>query len=146
MDKLRHIDSKIGSETAFRIPVSVEDAKAEAVEDYDEMEARVERLDKASRALLCSLSGYHYTINGVNVKDDLCEALAEKRAASLLLHDAQVLEKKADEVESGGAWFSIEKDGNIFTNTVDEDTEHYLRQSAAALRQQADALEGEGDG
>jgi hypothetical protein len=52
MDKLRHIQSKIGSETAYRIPVSVEDAIAEAVEAYDLMcmaaEAEAKRSDELS--------------------------------------------------------------------------------------------------
>jgi hypothetical protein len=59
MHKLRHIQSKIGTETAFRIPVSVEDAIAEAVETHDALLAHVERLTDtivAVRSLPCERS------------------------------------------------------------------------------------------
>jgi hypothetical protein len=145
MDKLRHIHSKIGSETAFRIPVSVEDAIAEAVEAYDlmrmaaeaeakrgdELAARVERLDKAARELLCNLSGYHHTIDGINIKDDLREALGEKRAASLLLHDAQVIRDVAYKL--------------TFTPIIHDRFYKGYDQAIADVRAAADALEGEGD-
>jgi hypothetical protein len=71
-------------------------AEAEAKRG-DELADRVERLDKAARELLCNLSGYHHTIDSINIKDDLREALGEKRAASLLLHDAGVLEKVVED-------------------------------------------------
>jgi hypothetical protein len=122
MDKLRHIHSKVGTETAFRIPVSVEDAIAEAVEDYDALKTRVAELEEF--------------IDDQCIYDlDDADVLNRKPRQSLLLHDAALLERFYAQEDCRGAdhgpgWFIWPQ------RLLDE---------ASELRKQADALEGEGD-
>lgn len=141
MDKLRHIHSKIGTETAFRIQVSVEDAIAEGVEAHDliclaaeaeakrgdELAARVERLKYI-------VSECHQQILDNEYIDDLAhEAAFGKPDAAQLLHDAdfacEIASKWMGEAESVGA-------KSVY---ADE-----LIDIANELRKQAAALEGEG--
>jgi hypothetical protein len=138
MHKLRHIHSKVGSETAFRIPVSVEDAIAEAVEAYDQMAARVERLEKCLSQFR-PFSEYpdgcfEYAEGSEHMGDEVSQLLEEPPAASLLIHDAGLLESFYAQEDARGAnhgpgWFIWPQ------RLLDE---------ADRLRKQADALEGEG--
>jgi hypothetical protein len=126
MHKLRHIHSKVGSETAFRIPVSVEDAIAEAVEAYDEMSARCIEL----KALAYKLRAR------VSVDDEFfepsLEIITRLPAASLLLHDAQVIRDVADML--------------TFHNIDDCSYYKGYDHAISDVRAAADALEGEGGG
>jgi hypothetical protein len=130
MDKLRHILSKVGTETAFRIPVSVEDAIAEAVEAYDEMAAKVERLESSLKFTIkhaeWALQGQMFNPQMQKARDVLSEPLA----ASPLLHDAQLIRDVADKL--------------TFHNI--DDCSYYKGYDHAILdvRAAADALEGEG--
>jgi alkanesulfonate monooxygenase SsuD/methylene tetrahydromethanopterin reductase-like flavin-dependent oxidoreductase (luciferase family) len=154
MDKLRHIHGKIGTETAWRIPVSVEDAIAEAMEVHDalkseydlirlgadlevyrgdELAARVERLeselDQVTRALRRSFSALP-----VRCADEIIataeSALRESPAASLLLHDAQVIRDVADK---------------LTRPPFDDSFYKGYDRAILDVRAAADALEGEGD-
>ncbi len=133
MDKLRHIQSKIGTEAAYRIPVSVEDAIAKAVEAYDQLTAKVERLKYI-------VSECHQQILDNEYIDDLAhEAAFGKPSASLLLHDAGVLDKHGDSLMS-----IVGEDQSPETNDYYTSAAEDAREAAAELRQQAAALEGEG--
>lgn len=136
MDKLRHIHSKIGTETAYRIPVSVEGAIAEAVAAYDQMAARIERLEQLHDNAAI-LGFYTVSFDSGTSHKELCklafEARAESPAASLLLHDAAVLEKLADD------WAN-----ECSTEFTGLEVAKDLRADASELCKQAAALEGEG--
>jgi hypothetical protein len=137
MNKLRHIHSKIGSETAFRIPVSVEDAIAEAVEAYDaldkersELTARAARLERVS----------NWVHNGFNDEDDWDrfvefnkKVYAESLPASLKLLEADIIEKWADGIAEGY--------GSGCTMAVME-VKGWLKRSAVELRKQAEREDG----
>jgi hypothetical protein len=123
MDRLRHIHSKIGSETAFRIPVSVEDAIAEGVEAYDLMRMAAEAEAKRGDELAARVSELEGSLD--ESIDLLVTALVEpeqitdndilryrdvynrSRSASLLMHDAdfacEIASKWMGEAESIGA-------------------------------------------
>jgi hypothetical protein len=146
MHKLRHIHSKVGSETAFRIPVSVEDAIAEAVEAYDALAARCNRLQEALHHSLQCWSYDGVTPEHGSVFEESNNRCDESSAASLLLHDAGVLEKVVEDRlslltdlvtgASGNARVYASKHGSISLAA--------LRFISAQLRKQAAALEGEG--
>jgi hypothetical protein len=91
MDKLRHIHSKVGSETAFRIPVSVEDAIAEAVEAYD---ALAKERDHLREALIWMGPAFKRALCALPVRcADEIIGLAEKA----LIKQAAALEGEGDE-------------------------------------------------
>jgi hypothetical protein len=145
MHKLRHIHSKVGTETAFRIPVSVEDAIAEAVEAYDalqnerdELAARVSELKniiatgwqqlafadaQGEKAEEIAMFVYRYLSSEVNKNSP---------AQSLLLHDVQVIRDVADKL--------------TFHNIDDCSYYKGYDHAISDVRAAADALEGEGDG
>jgi hypothetical protein len=138
MRKLRHIQSKIGTETAYRIPVSVEDAIAEALAAYDALTAK---LDRMSRVLKDCAPNLQNKDELYGLKWAVCDILSQTPAASLLLHDAEVLNFAARDLEF------IEKTDKEFYEPLSDGwrkccTE--LRSTANKLRLQADALEGEG--
>jgi hypothetical protein len=160
MDKLRHIHSKIGSETAFRITVAVEDAIAEAVEAYDlmrmtaeaeakrgdELAARCAELEEASKNVLSDMvplldgqqadpSDGSYPIDGQSCHE--LDRIAHRApVASLLLHDAEVLE--------GMAHTKSESEHHSGYMIFPPATRGLILRKATELRKQADALEGEG--
>jgi hypothetical protein len=110
MHKLRHIHSKVDTETAFRIPVSVEDAIAEAVEAYDAMAAKVEQLQKDADRYRCI------------------------RASS----------KSQWRNGPGIYWYLPRWNRGPLKERLDNALDTQIRVDAE-IRQQADALEGEGD-
>jgi hypothetical protein len=131
MDKLRHIQSKIGTETAFRIPVSVEDAIAEAVEAYDALSARISELYSFTDELMA------HTHDRPSTDAEWDELQDRTPAASLLLHDAGIIEALAhtkSEAENHSGYM-------IFPPA----TRGLILRKSTEIRKQADALEGEGD-
>jgi hypothetical protein len=135
MHKLLHIHSKIGTETAFRIPVAVEVAIAEAVEAHDQMAARCNRLqvmafDLAAKIESQNARNFELPQSYRDIVRAAFELIREPIGASLLLHDVQVIRDVADKL--------------TFHNI--DDCSYYKGYDHAILdvRAAADALEGEG--
>jgi hypothetical protein len=123
MDKLRHIHIKIGSETAFRIQVSVEDAITEAIESYDALAAQTAFLTAAFKEVLDEIDddSKHYYLNILNstpaqshkaIQAKALRDVAYKLTFTPIIHD-------------------------IFSKGYDC--------AISDIREAADALEGEGD-
>jgi hypothetical protein len=129
MDKLRHIHSKVGTETAFRITIAVEDAIAEAVEAYDlirmaaeaeakrgdELAARCNRLqamafDLGAKIESQNARNFELPQSYRDIVRAAFELIREPIGASLLLHDAALLESFYVQEDDRGAdhgpgWF-----------------------------------------
>lgn len=163
MDKLRHIHSKIGTETAYRIPVSVEGAIVEAVAAYDELqsgydlacqmaEAETKRGDELAAKVerLMKYAVIYKSNLGASPRkcwdDDCAEQWRdidrmehEPLAASLLRHDAELIEQVRDGFESR----HYDIPGVLVSPSR---VYNWLSELASDFRsKQAAALEGEGD-
>jgi hypothetical protein len=137
MDKLRHIHSKVGSETAYRIPVSVEDAIAEAVEAYDLMrmaaEAEAKRSDELSAQTKFITAAFKEVLDTVD-DDSKHYYLNIINSAPAQSHNA-IQAKALRDVAYKLTFPPIIHD--IFSKGYDC--------AISDIREAADALEGEGD-
>lgn len=129
MDKLRHIQSKVGTETAFRIPISVEDAIAEGVEAYDALAARLLELYSFTDELMS------HTHDKPSTDAEWDELQDRTHESALLIHDARVLDK----ANMKYAQSCDMDDQETFIILADD-----LWSESEQLRKQAAELEGEG--
>jgi hypothetical protein len=148
MNKLRHIHSKVGSETAFRIPVSVEDAIAEAVEAYDLMRMAAEAEAKRGDELAAHVDRLREELNiTTGLIREVCDvANVPAPAASLARADAALKETPVQSAALIQAKALRDAADKLTFHNID-DCSYYKGYDHAILdvRAAADALEGESD-